>query len=99
MLAVNLPEGVVEGHRVDDVGVLVQGEEFLAGVGVPDLASAIVRSCDELVTGLVESAVGQREQMGAKDLEEGELLHLVLELLLDQLLNELLQLRFARRGN
>ena len=93
----DLPEGVVEGHGVDDVGVLVQGKKLLSGVGVPDLAGAIVRASDELVSGLVEGTVGQRKQMGSQHLEKGELLHLVLELFLNQLLDELFELRLAGR--
>ena len=53
-----LPEGIVEGHSVDHIGVLIEGEQFLARVGVPDFTSAIVTTSDELASTLVEGTVG-----------------------------------------
>ena len=64
--------------------MLVQGEKLFARHGVPHLARAIVRSCDELVSGLVECTVGQGQQMGLQHFEQVELLRLILLLLLDQ---------------
>jgi hypothetical protein len=55
----HLPEGVVESHCVDDIGVLVEGEQFCAGVSVPDFTGAIVTTRDELASIFVESAVSQ----------------------------------------
>ena len=79
--------------------MLIQRKQLLAGIRVPHLASPIVRSRDELVSRLVECAIGQRKQMGSQDLVESELLLLVFLLLFDQLLNELLQLRLAGLGD
>ena len=95
----NLPEWIVESHGVDDVGVLVEREQLFSGVGVPDLAGSIVRAGDEPIASLVEGAVRQGKQMGSQGLEQSELLHLVLKLLFDELLDELFELGFARRGN
>ena len=90
-----LPEGVVEGHRVDDVGVLVKRKQLLARVRVPHLARAVVAACDELAAAFVEGAIREREQVRSQHFEKPEALVLVLLLLLDQLLNQLLQLRLA----
>ena len=95
----NLPEWIVESHGVDDVGVLVQREQLLASVRVPHFAGSVVRASDEPVASLVEGTVRQGKQMGSQGLEKGELLHLVLELLLNEFLDELFELGFARRGN
>ena len=75
--------------------MLVEREELLARVGVPDLAGAVVAARDEPRAALVEGAVGQREQVCSQHLEEAEALHLILLLLLDKLLDELLELRLA----
>ena len=86
---------IVERHRVNDVRVLVQGKKLLTRICVPYFARAIVAARDELASIFVERAVGQREQMGAEDLEEAEALLLILKLLFDQLLNKLLELGLA----
>ena len=93
----DLPVGVVEGHRVDDVGVLVERKQLLARVGVPDLARAVVAAGDEAVARLVEGAVGQRQDVSSQDFEEVEVLALVRLDLLDEFVDQLAQLR-ARRG-
>jgi hypothetical protein len=54
----HLPEGVIEGHAVDNIAVLVQGKQLLARVRVPDFASPIVRASDEFVSAFVEGTVG-----------------------------------------
>ena len=87
--------GVIERHRVDNIGMFVEGEEFLAGNCVPYFAGAIVASCDKFATVLVKSAIGQREQMRPQHFKQAKSLLLILQLLLNQLLNQLLQLRFA----
>ena len=91
--------GVVERHCVDDVGVVVEREQLLSRVRVPDLARAIVATSDELVTAFVKRAICQRQQMGSQHFEQTEALLLVLLLLLDQLLDKLLELGFARLGD
>ena len=95
----NLPEGVVEGHRVHYVRVLVKRQQFLSRVRVPHLARAIVAPRDELASILVEGAIGEWEEVRSEHLEEAELLLLVLLLLLDQLADEALELRLARLRN
>lgn len=87
--------GVVEGHRVDDVRVLVEGKQFLARVRVPDLARAVVAARDELAAALVEGAVRERQKVRSKDLEKSELLHLVFLLFLDELFDEFFELGLA----
>ena len=79
-ILVYLPEGVIEGHAVDHIVMLVEGEQLFAGVGVPNLAGAIVGTGNEFVSALVEGTVGKGKQMGAKHLEQSELLHLVFQL-------------------
>ena len=91
--------GVVERHCVDDVGVVVEREQLLPRVRIPDLARAIVAPSDELVTAFVKRAICQRQKMGSQHFEKTEALLLILLLLLDQLLDKLLELRFARLGD
>lgn len=86
---------VIEGHSVDDIGMLIEGEQLLARVCVPNFARAVVAARDELASVLVEGAVGQREQVSSQHLEQTKSLLLVFRLLLDELLNELLELRLA----
>ena len=60
-----LPVWIVKGHGIDNVGVLVQGEQLLAGIGVPHLASPIVRARDEFVSRLVECTICQWKQVSS----------------------------------
>ena len=57
----HLPEGVIEGHAVDHIVVLVQGKQFFSRVGVPNFAGPIVGASDEFVTALVEGTVRKRK--------------------------------------
>ena len=75
--------------------MLVEREQLLARVGVPHFARAVIAARDELAAALVEGAVGKWKQVGSQDFGEPEALHLVLLLLLDQLFDELLQLRLT----
>jgi len=75
--------------------VLIEGEQFRAGVSVPDFAGAIVTTRDELASIFVESAISQGQQMSAQNLKQAEALLLVLQLLLDEFFDELLELRLA----
>jgi hypothetical protein len=80
----HLPEGVIESHAVDHIAVLVQGKQFLARVSIPDFAGTIVGASDEFVTAFVEGTVRQGKQMGAKHLEQSELLLLIFQLLFNK---------------
>ena len=60
-----LPVGIVKGHGIHNVGVLVQGEQFLTGISVPYLACPIVWSCDEFVARLVECTICQWKQVSS----------------------------------
>ena len=91
----NFPVWIVEGHGVDDIGVLVKRQQFFAGHGVPDLASAIVTSSDELATVLVEGTVSERKQVSSEHLEEFKVLLLVLSLFLYEFLDQLFELGLA----
>ena len=93
-----LPVRIVKGHRIHDIGVFIQREKFLSWISIPNFACPIIWACDELVTRLVECAVGKRKQMSPQYLEKSELLLLVLLLLLDEFFYELLQLGFAWLG-
>jgi len=90
---------IIEGHAVDHVGMLVQTQQLLAGVGVPDLASTVVAACNELVSIFVKRTVRERQQVRSQNLKKREFLLLVLHLLLNQLFDELLELRFAGGRN
>ena len=70
----SIAEGVVEGDRVHHVLVPLERQQLLARQRVPHLAGAIVRAGDEAVARLVEGAVGERQDVRAEHLEEGELL-------------------------
>ena len=96
LLAGNLPVWVVEGHCVDDISVLVEWEQLLTGHGVPHFARAIVTSSDEFASIFVEGTVSQGKQVSSQHLEQFEVLLLVLTLLLNEFLDQLFQLRFAR---
>ena len=76
-----------------------EGEKLLTSNSVPNLAGSIVRASDELAAALVESTVGEREEMGLASLEVSESLFKVLLLLFNQLLDELFECRFARLGD
>lgn len=56
----DVPIWIVEGHGVDDVGVLFKGKEFFARVGVPNFAGAIITARNEAIARFVEGAVCQR---------------------------------------
>ena len=94
--AVGLPEGVVEGHSVDDVCVLVERKELLARVGVPNLACSVIGASDEFATILVECAVCQWEQVSTKHFLKTESLLLILLLFFNQFFYQFLQLGLAR---
>ena len=72
--------------------MLVEGEQLLAGVRVPNFAGAIITSSDELASVLVEGTVGQGKQVRAQNFEQAKALGLVLLLLLDKLFDEFLEL-------
>lgn len=88
----HLPEWIIESHGVHDIGVLVEREQLLAGVRVPNFAGAIITSSDELASVLVEGTVGQGKQVRAQNFEQAKALGLVLLLLLDKLFDEFLEL-------
>lgn len=79
----DLPIGIVEGHSVDDILVLLQREQLLATVRVPHLAGPVVATSDELVPRFVEGAVGQGQEVSSQHFEEPKLLLLVFHLLFD----------------
>ena len=85
----HLPVRIVEGHRVDDVCVLVKRKQLLARICVPDLARAVVAACDKLAPTFVEGAICERQQVRSQHFEKSEALVLILLLLLDQLLYQL----------
>ena len=83
-ILVYLPEGVIEGHAVDHIVMLVEGEQLFAGVGVPNLAGAIVGTGNEFVSALVEGTVGQGQQMRPQDFVQFKFLFLIFHLFLDK---------------
>ena len=48
---------IVESHRVDNICMLIEREELLARVSVPNLASSIIATSDESAAALVEGAI------------------------------------------
>ena len=95
----HLPKGIVKRHGVNNVGVFVESEQLFACVCVPDFAGAVVAASDELASILVESAVGEGQQVRSEHFEQGELLIHVLLLFLNQCLNEFFELGLARLRN
>ena len=79
-----ITKGVVKRHRIDDVLVLFETEQFAATLGVPDLASPIVATRDKLISRLVERAIRQRKQMRPQHRKQLELLLAILHLFLDE---------------
>ena len=77
-------KGVVKCHSVDHILVLLETEKLSSRLSVPHFASPIIGSRNELVSCLIEGAVGQRQQVGAKNFKQLKLLLLVFHLLLDQ---------------
>lgn len=65
--------------------MLIEGEQLLAGDGVPDLAGTVIAASDEFVSTLVKCAICQGQQMSSKDFEQCKLLLLVFKLLFNQL--------------
>ena len=91
-----ISEGIVKSHGVHDIIVFVKTQEFFTSVGVPHLASSVVRSSNKFISTLVEGAVGKREQMGAQYFEKSELLLLIFKLLVNEFLNKTFELRSLR---
>jgi len=58
---------IIESHAVDNIGVLVETEQLLARVGVPNLASTIVAACNELVAILVKCTISEGQQMRSQN--------------------------------
>ena len=104
-----ITEGVVERHRVNDVFMLLETQQFTTALGVPHLTCPIVAARDKFVSRLVECAIRQRQQVRPKHRKQLELLLPILHLLLDEAydsldtailtLDQLLQLRLARLVN
>ena len=76
-----------------------EGEKLLTSNSVPNLAGSVIGASDELAATLVESTVGEGKEMGFASLEVSESLFKVLLLLFNQLLDQLLERRFARLGD
>ena len=94
-----LPPRIVECECVDNISVLIEREEFLASHSVPNFAGAIIATSDESASAFVEGTVSEWKQVGTEHLEEAKALALVLQLLLNESLNQLLQVRFATCRN
>lgn len=74
---------IIEGHSINDVFVLLERQQLVTCLGIPDLACPIIRSCNEFVTRLVESTIGEGQKMGSKLFEQFEFLFLIFHLLFD----------------
>lgn len=90
-----LPKRFIESHGVHDICVFSQIKEFFTCNSVPNFASSIIWASDEFVSSLVESTVGQWQQVSTQSLEAGKSLVFILKLFLDQLLDQSLQLWLA----
>ena len=94
-----LPEGVIEGHSVDYISVLIQGEQFLARIRIPDFASTIIAACNKLASTFVEGAICKWQQMRSQHFEETKaLLHIFL-LFFNKFFDQLFQLWLASFRN
>jgi hypothetical protein len=87
-------EWIIEGHRINDILVLLQRELFIACFCVPDFASPIIRACDKFGSIFIESAVRQWKQMCAKCFKQFKVM-LSLSLLSNQAFDQLLELGFS----
>mmetsp|Transcript_11960 Transcript_11960/g.44456 ORF Transcript_11960/g.44456 Transcript_11960/m.44456 type:complete len:301 (-) Transcript_11960:16-918(-) len=86
---------VVEGDGVHHVPMALQGQQLVAGHGVPNLARPIIAPGDKLVPALVEGAVREGQNVRPQDLEEVEVRAGLRLLLLDQLVNQAPELWLA----
>ena len=87
---------IVERHSVNNIGMVVKRKQLLSRVRIPDFARAVIASSDELVSAFVKRAICQRQKMGSQHFKQTEALLLVFLLLLNQFLDKLFELRFAR---
>jgi hypothetical protein len=65
--------------------VSLQCQQLVTCDSVPDLACAIITTCYELISSLIECAVGEGQDVRAQDLEQEEVAAALHLLLLDQL--------------
>mmetsp|Transcript_42863 Transcript_42863/g.118517 ORF Transcript_42863/g.118517 Transcript_42863/m.118517 type:complete len:230 (-) Transcript_42863:8-697(-) len=84
-------EWIVEADRIDHVLMAIERQQLFATEGVPDTASAIVGTGDELRPRLVEGAIRKRQNVRAQNLEQVKSLRIFVVDLIDQLENHLSQ--------
>lgn len=72
-----VPIGIVERDRIHHIPMAFQGQQLVSGDGIPYFTCTIIRSCDELVPGLVERTVRQWEDVCAEDLEQEEIRRII----------------------
>ncbi len=58
---------IIKGHGVHHILVLLQTKQLSARLRIPDAASSIVTTRDELISRLVEGAISQWKKMSAQD--------------------------------
>ena len=75
--------GIIERHRIDDIGVTIERKELFSRFGVPYFAGAIITSRNESVARFVEGTIGQGKQMGFERFEKPKSLLLVFLLFID----------------
>ena len=76
--------GHVKGHAVDRVLMPLEGMDEVTGVCIPQLACSIIAASDELVSVLIEAAIGERQHVALQFLYQHELLLSLLLNLLHQ---------------
>ncbi len=76
----------------------LEGQKLVASESIPHLAGTIITTSNKLVAGLIEGAIGEGKDMGAKDLEQEELAVVVAFYLLNQLIDHFSQLGLLALG-
>lgn len=74
-------KGIIEGHGVDHIFMLLQRKQFSTTLGVPYFTCSIVGARNELVSRFIKGTVRQRKQVRPQHLKQLELLLLILHLL------------------
>ena len=65
-----IPVGIIERNRIHHIPVTpLEGEQLVSCYCAPDLAGSVVTARDELVAGLVQGAVCERQYVCTQNLE------------------------------
>lgn len=57
--AYSISIGYVEAHAIDSIFMSFKGMYQVASIGIPQFASSIIATCDELISIFIKAAIGQ----------------------------------------